>query len=111
CWLYHNPGKFSQLVQTFSALDYHGCTARRKALGFLVCLMVGGRRGFAQTNQDLSDYPGPAGLMAGAAAASGLAMTIFMERNTLQPMGVRVQEFVVPTHSRLVFRIPEEAAR
>src|SRR5262245_3447828 len=89
-----------------SVLDYHGWTARRKALGFLVCLMVGGWRGFAQANQDLSDYPGPAGLMAGAAAAAGLAMEIFMERNQIPPVGITVEKSIVTEYCPPVFRIP-----
>ncbi len=95
----------------FSALGYHECTARRKVSGFFDYLTVGGRSGLAQANQDLSDYPGPAGLMAGAAAAAGLAMEIFMERNQIPPVGIVVEKFVVTEYCPPAFRIPEEDAR
>src|SRR5262245_30865672 len=78
---------------------------------FWFYLMVGGRRGFAQANQDLSDYPGPAGLVAGAATAAGLAMKIFMERNQIPPVGVAVEKFVVTEYCPPVFLIPQEDAR
>jgi hypothetical protein len=46
---------------------------------------------FAQVNQDLSNQPSPAGLMAGPAAAACVAMEVFVERNQIAPMGISIE--------------------
>ena len=61
-----------------------------------------------QANQNLGDQSGPAGLVAGATGAAGVAMKIFMKGNQIAPVGIIVEEFAIAEHCSSAFRIKQE---
>lgn len=63
---------------------------------------------FTDVNQDLGDQASPAGLMAGATAAAGVAMEIFVEWNQIAPMRIFVKKFIGAEERAIAILIPQE---
>ena len=52
-------------------------------------------------HQDLRDEAGPAGLVAGAAAAAGVAVEVFVEEEEVAPMRIVAVDVLSPNTGRL----------
>src|SRR5689334_15328142 len=67
--------------------------------------------GVVQTNEDLRDQSGPTRLMAGAAAAAGVAVEIFVEGNIVFPIRIVVEQLRITEHGPFSVCIAGENAR
>ena len=65
----------------------------------------------SQVLQDLSDEPRPAGLVACAAAATGVAVEVLVEWDQVAPVGILVESLAIAEDGAFTVLVAQEDAR